>query len=119
MIVKWFFFFMRFLFFSSFSRILQFCVCICRRRSPKSGDDNFAFPDSTSLDKILNKSNADPLAKPQFSKPSMTTQHHVFAEPTKPVSLIKSYILDLVSRVNYTLYTIHVYIDVCYCCCSL
>lgn len=81
---------MRFLLFSlSSPQIWEFFVRMCRRRSPKMEDGDFVFPDSTSLDKVLNKSNVDSLAKSQFSKPSMTTQHHLFAEPTKPVSLLK------------------------------
>lgn len=83
------------------------CVCVCvyvcghffffsfsifwwfRKRSPKSEDDGFAFPD-INLEKSSDKCDLDSLRKQSGQKSTTTapvTQSHVFAEP-KPVSCI-------------------------------
>lgn len=61
-----------------------------RKRSPKSEDDGFSFPD-INLEKPSDKCDLDSLTKQQGQKSTATvivTQPHVFAEP-KPVSCIQ------------------------------
>lgn len=67
----------------------MFFLCSYRKRSPKSEDDGFVFPE-INLEKPSDKCDLDALTKQQSQKSTATapaTQHHVFAEP-KPVSCI-------------------------------
>lgn len=60
-------------------------VCLIRKRSPKSEDDGFQFPDINTS----NKCDLETLAKAQAQKvtsPVPVTQPHVFAEPKPKVS---------------------------------
>lgn len=56
---------------------------LCRKRSPKSEEDSFVFPEPHS-GKPSDKSELNSLARQQSQK--STTQHHVFAEPKPAVS---------------------------------
>lgn len=54
-----------------------------RKRSPKSKDDGFLFPEIKASDKC----DLEIMAKPDIQKPTTSVpQHHTFAEPKPKVS---------------------------------
>lgn len=62
-------------------------IRMCRRRSPKSEDDKFVFPEPN-LRRPLDRSDVESLTKQQFQRPTTSataTQHHLFSE-SRPVS---------------------------------
>lgn len=71
--------------FNLFSILLSTSVCDRRKRSSKSEDDGFTFPDLSATDKC----DLEVLDETQVQKLTATvpvTQHHAFAEPKPKVS---------------------------------